>query len=316
MKKIILATCLLNIQSFAIEPSLFTSSYEKYDTSDKYSISTYTLDWQNNRRDLFWGYPGNLEDVTDYGVSFKKRSGDFKGDIESEELSGRLGRKMGFDQYVLLNVGLHNLTYKNKESSHATYNLKYQLKRKEFNIQLMFDHNLYFIEKGVTTPLTDSLKQDYVEARFNYLGKKNFRIPISVKSSSISDSNKSNQQKIAVLYGRSYPTWIWGGYGVERLSFSKKVTGYWSPKKVLSHGPRIEVGHTFMEKLNLGGSYSYSFNKEDSFAEGKSIYASLKAEYGRRENWLTGLSYYISKSKQGTSNWRGEGVRAYLNISF
>ncbi|GEM_PF-4502684 len=305
---------LLNVS--ANEPAQVNASYGFSNTSNGLKTKTYRVTYENNRRDLFWKYQDARPEANDFIFGTVITDAEYLGEISGLKLFTGVGRKWNENNYSRLKLGTHKLKYKESDSSTLYADFTHRLLIGKHDLEFNTNYDFLYIDGGVPGPYTDKLQRLQTRVRGTYRPKDRIRVPYEIEYTKISQGNSLQRQSVGFLYGNAYPIWIWGGYRVERLSYSSTVPGYWSPKKFISHGPLIEWAQTFYENYTIKASYLYSFIKENDGETGNSYYASAAFEYGERNSLLIGLSLFRNKSLQNSSEWWSEGGELYLKYSF
>ncbi|MBT4790566.1 MAG: hypothetical protein HON90_03265 [Halobacteriovoraceae bacterium] len=310
MRLFILSVFIFNFASFALaqERGVLKGEFSRFYTSDDLNISKHEFSYLNNRRNLFWTYPAEEETAVDIGAFVTQYSGGYKtNSFESQQAQLYLGKKWGFKNYTYLKAGGHKFEYEDTKTEMLTYEISHEAKFYTSQLKISFVSDFQFIDQQIPLPLEEGLKREVFQLNYEYKKDKQWRFPILAKKVSISDGNHASQIDLAALYGGVYPVWWWIGYSVAQLSYDERKSGYWSPEKFTSHGPRLEVSYPFTQWWQGIIGYNYSFIKEDDFEAGSSSYSNLGIEYGKRDDGLIQLLWVEIISEQASNEWSSKG---------
>ncbi|CBW26413.1 putative exported protein [Halobacteriovorax marinus SJ] len=300
----------------AEELSQVQAEHSFSNTSDGLKLKEYDLEYRTHRRDLFWLYEDEASKAHDFFLRVKKVDGEHLGEIDGTRFILGYGRKWNESHNSEISFGMHTLSYKNNSSKTPYFNFLQQYRAKLYTLEYSMTHDFYYLIGGVPGPYEEKLKSLKNSIRLVATPRDFLRVPVEIEYTKISGDNSRNRQSASILFGDSYPIWIWLGYRIERLSFDRLDSGYWSPDKFLAHGPHLEWAQTFFSNYTFKLSYLYNFIKENDFASGNSYYLSSTFEYGNRNSLLLGFNVYRNKSMQESSEWWSEGGRVYLKYSF
>ncbi len=294
---------LLIINSSVFAESMINFQYANYSTSDKVKLNEWTLAFDKNARDFFWPYNAEIDSSVDYGLKYLNTSGQSSSTkITSQHLQSYIGKKWS-DFYLKLNLGHHQFKAGSKESR-TTYGIQFQTKyEKLITADLSYKTDWAF--KGNRSPIMAFEKLVAKDIKTNFVIQPNdqWRMPLRFTRSNLSDTNVKTISDLNVLYGRAYPIWWWIGYNYNHTSNKNPSSKYWSPKKVVSHGPQFEFSKSFSETLSLNLGGNYGFLKENQLPSGESTYFSLSVDYGSRDVQLWSINLSRGDSKQNGSNW-------------
>ena len=317
MKNYLTLFILFSSVSFANELAIVSGEVSRFYTTDDLSIEKKSLKIMYNRRDLFWNYENAEKKAYDIGAEATLYSGKYIGDaFDSSAGQIILGKKWNSKNYTSFSFGGHNLNFNEKSFSTATYELKHSHVTTNTRSRISLSKDFQFIQQQIPAPLFDGLIRDELALYWEYLFGTNWRFPVNISQTAISDGNSAISTDFAIHYGRSYPTWWWIGYGVGSQNYSETKVGYWSPEKFTSHGPRAEIAYSLADYWQVMAGYNYSFIQEDNFDAGTSTYKSLGFQYGKRDDGLISLTWIEILSEQQSSVWNSKGYSLVFEKSF
>lgn len=315
MKSLIyLIAFIFSLSSFA--SSKTSVSLNNLETSDDIKMFKKTINYDNHAMDLNWPYSSQGIAWLDYGIEIQQVSGnDSDEEFTALHVQTYLGKQLQ-QNFFKFTVGHHNLK-QNSESSMMTYKLQYQKKFEE-TLFLDFFYENDWSYKHLILPggVQQKLKVHNLGTNLLLTPVPFIRSTMQLLQSNFSDGNTKNRADLAIMYGKAFPLWIWGGYGFEYLRNSQKNLDYWSPDKMISHRLQLEVAKSFKEKWTLKAGGSYSFLKEEEGEWSKSTYASLALEYGDRNSLLVSFGYSKIQAIQDSNPWHMNEYALNLNYLF
>lgn len=298
---------------------------EQERTSDSFSRQGLLGDLSTCHRDLFWPYKKECAGPWEWGAHWRSYKVSMPGATAfasemtafGNEGSISLGVKVSPEHLLTLEVGAHQLralpnrdqitlgvggiTYQWK--AHSTLDLSF-LSRRDFVYQ----------ELKLPSGFEDALSAWNYTLRGLGRFRETWRIPFLLVYRQFSDTNTSSEFDLGVLYGISPGVpWIWAGLGCNQLVYSLKKSGYWTPEKVTSLGPRLEMDLPLGQKfsLNFGGNLNEIY--EQGLPETQGFVFSAGLKYGSRDEANFYCHFLKIQAGQTGNPWSSDGLSCGLN---
>ncbi|MDH5415364.1 MAG: hypothetical protein OEW87_14605 [Flavobacteriaceae bacterium] len=306
--------------SFATELSKTFTSFSQETTSDLLEKKSFFLSYRNHRRDILWPYPNALEKSFDWGIDTNIHSGSVNPDeFSGVSLSTLIGKKFSSELYSQINVGFHNLENKTAKSKQTITNFQFSTQyviTSTLSANFRYTHDYVYYEMMLPKGVTDYLEADSLYTTFTYKWSKRIKSKFNANWKLLSDSNTKKQYSFDTLYGVSpgWP-WIWFGLGMEHLSFTKDLDGYWTPLDFLMIGPRLEAAFTLYKKLSITIAFNANrYHDRDLDTWGNGYYGTVKLQYGKRDELHYELLYTKIETSQNSTKWNSDQVALQMAI--
>lgn len=299
----------------AIEPQRVSFNTSTESASDDLLLQKYNIEYSNHRRNLFWNYNGVHEEANDYGAELNITKGILNSSFKGFELELFYGKKIDFNTYVQMSIGHHHLDAAIKTQI-IPYSFNYQKVYEKINIDFKFKSDFFYNETASQVPVSNGLIAKTFNLGINYSPASSVRIPFNVRKSIISDGNISTNATLSVMYGSSYPKWIWIGIGFQNMGHDNNKAGYWSPESFYSYGPKLEFSTNITANTQAGFSINEAIIKEKNFNQGRASSYSVSASYGDRNTKKYTIQASHNKSAQGSGLWESKSAKFNCEVSF
>lgn len=271
-------------------------------TSDKIDYLTTTLELKHDPSDFFWPYKNKSQNEWGVKARWDTSNSNF---LDSQYSEIQLHKAWSSKKSkIKLEVGSGQIK-SGDSSTHLVGSLKYErLIKKKFQFSLD-------IAKAFAAPVILPLnsfpsfaftKKAHLRLKYQ-LGKK-IDLQVQQRTDLFSDSNTRNWFDSEIMYAISrFPTWARIGFGASYLKFKTQDPRFWSPQKVFSYGPRIDLSMPLYKKLSFFTGGSLNFFQEDDFTPGDGHYARLGLSHGGREDLKASFFIEDSRSTQNNNVW-------------
>ncbi|MCO4792201.1 MAG: hypothetical protein KC493_00710 [Bacteriovoracaceae bacterium] len=317
--KILIFIALFIYTSFALaDMSHFNFSSSYTGTRDHFMLRSFGMSWDKNRRYSGWEYPNEDTRAYDYGLSTTINNGSaLSSKFQASRIMVNFGRKWSKSLSTKIFSGVHELKNKSSNQKHVTVPVKLEqtFKVKEWlfsSISLVKDWNYQDLQ--LSSAVDNFTKKSTVHHHFLITPTERVRLSLRGRNSKYSDTNKSYTQDLDMKYkvGPKH-SWYLVGLGSEYTRFEKNLSGYWTPRKFLSVGPRFEVVQSIKEKFSLSLALNLNRFRDENGAWGDGFYSNTAITYGKRESLNTSLGYERIQSRQSENLWYSEKI--YLNLN-
>ncbi len=302
----------------AEEPGLFNVRASTESTTDKVRLDVVHVDFRSHWRNLFWPYPQAAEKAWDYGVTTEWLFGyNPVDDFSGVRLFGTVGRKFSHRFNADVSLGLHQLRATGALTGRVLPYFGAAISafpiENDLFMEVKFSHDLVYQDLLQLGPVVDLLWANSGAADLIYRPMDRIRIALRTSLRGFNDGNTRRYADFGVMYGLSIGVpWIWAGAGSEYVSFPRRESGYWSPSRFLAGGPRFEATTPLFDRFSAGLGLNVTRFREESLDPGWGYYATLKLEYGSRDDFLIDLGFTRISSSQNTLGWSSETLLLHV----
>ncbi|MEK6625653.1 MAG: hypothetical protein AABY86_11830 [Bdellovibrionota bacterium] len=281
----------LSRSSESEEPGIINTKMRSDSVANNISMKSFSLNYQNNRRNIFWPYDYSRPAAFDFGLNILQNEGNTSQyTFEGNHIAGILGRMFSPDHYLNIFVGTHvlqNTTQDKIVTDHhlLTQGLGYAYKHDNF--QLSFDYKKDFMYTNLFLPA--GVEHTLVENKFEIVTKiklaKALESSISLKHSLVNDKNQLTSFGAELNGGYEvHPFSIFGGMSTS-YGQSKFITSrYPSPWYVLGAGPNLGANYSFRDTLIVSSGMAYTRFIDHLKIEGSEINKFFQLEFGNRNS--------------------------------
>ena len=308
-------TIILPSRSYSNEMSHSLFKWSQTETSDHLELEIFHLSFKNHRRNLIYPFKGAAKSALDYGFQYQMNTGNnqnIKG-IENS-IVPYIGKKISKKWYAEAAIGYSQLKNKhtNKSHSFSPYRLKGEFNMSQFFSSLELSKTSNFLEMRYPKAISEYLKKNKLQWIALYTPQK-FRFKLTERLSSFNDDNNLFYQDFDAKYNLSFDQhWILIGLGTEYYRYKKNESGYWTPRKFLTFGPRVEMTFKFIEHwlYTLAGNINRFRNENRVFGNG--LYLNTWLQYRLRNESHLRIGYERVQSRQNSDKWNSS--RTYLEF--
>ncbi|MBI2521700.1 MAG: hypothetical protein HYV97_14895 [Bdellovibrio sp.] len=285
-------------------------------------MRTLSVNYQNNRRNIFWPYENSTLAAYDLGIGFQQNKGNTPEYMfEGDHIMALLGRMFSPNHYLSLNVGTHIL----KKSTDAITSTEHALTTEGLDysyikgfFQLHFEFKKDFMYSNLFLPA--GVQYDLIENKFELVAKiktlGGTEYSTSIKHSLINDDNQFTSFNAGIVdVFELHPLYFFGGvnvnYGQSRFTTQK----YPSPWYILGAGPQFGVNYAPSDILTLSLGYSYTRSVDNLKVKGSEENKFIQVEFGNRNSLEMTLSYIKMSSLSLGEKWYDDQLNFSLNFS-
>lgn len=275
-------------------------------TSDGLSFQSYSLHWMKDRQDFIYPYNEEKHPRYNFRLDYTQASATESG---SELNAHKLGAGISYlaKDHLLWKLwgGVHQ--YKNStgtDEQAVVGEISVEWKKGDFyqfgSVGRDYAYQDLFVPKGIE----EDLKSDRLFARSLYTGFPGYRLNNRFTLNKLSDGNKRWQDDIDVK--RQFlknQLWLWLGAGGEYIYTNRDVTGYWTPRRYISFGPRIELGIDLTSLLSLQHGTNFNYFYDENSRTGYGYYTITNLRWGKRDNRNLSLGFERILSRQNSKDW-------------
>ena len=308
--------------AFADSEGQLKSVLTYHQTADQAMFRGFEQSYTSHRRDLFYPYTGEASTALDWSIRAGARSGQFPS-TKFDGYSGAIGmgRKLSEQLYVMGEIGLSQLRDVEEDQSVEAFTYQFKVQKiwwEKIYLEVgtesgLLDHEL--VIPGGIENLLDADTQTFnvtfwLHPKLRLIGRNTLRF--------YSDDNRRQIHDWSIMYALSlWPSWIWVGLGGEYTGFGHTTLDYWSPRKNVSYGPRLELSVPLFKSLMATAGINVSRIKEDDFSWGRGHYASVGLQWkDRNDPWNLQLEYIEIESQRESSVWESESLIFSANFAF
>lgn len=278
-------------------PNLISATASSINTTSEFQSDNYSLNYKTalkNSSELSLGIESLY--TTGTAANFKFNFQNFGINLENSNSSRKLYAKIAFDKRTI---------NQSADSTNLLGMVGGDWVISKSNIAFEFGRKSFAQELQSLTSVRDNLTGSYYVLRYNLLFSERWQIRALNKSYFISDSNNRTDSDVGLMYGisPSWP-WIWVGFGAEYLTNSiANTTGYWSPRKFLNLGPRLDVAFPLFDKYSFSAGLNLNKYNDFDFGDGTGFYSLAKIVHGGKDSLKVEAGIESISSEQNSNRW-------------
>ena len=306
---------LLSFNSYADEPEHLMLSASTANTSDDLSLKTYGLEVRNNRRSLVYPYEDSADNAWDFGLKHYESSGSSESLHFIHSFSELFfGRKISPKFYVEAGAGVSKLESDNESKSFNSYKTKFEYSHEQIYFKSRYAHEDTVLEMRYPRAINSFLKSHEFENIILWTPQK-YRFKYLIRKHWFSDNNVLTYQDLDLKYNLSRNGyWILAGLGFENYNNTEQSSGYWTPDKFSSFGPRFEVTGPFYKISYFHFALNLNRFSDENDDQGNGYYLNIGLQSAERNLNHFKIGYERVKSNQGSDYW--SLGRPYLNYNY
>ncbi|MCO4754572.1 MAG: hypothetical protein KC478_08815 [Bacteriovoracaceae bacterium] len=313
--KFIFCSLLFISSAFADELGHLSLSASTAQTSDDLSLKTYGLEVRSNRRNLVYPYENSKSEAWDLGARHSTSTGSSEGLHFSHSFTeGFVGKKLNNRWYLEVGSGVSNLESDQDNDSFSTFSTKLEYSFEQLYFRSRYGHEDTILDMRYPRAISSYLKSHKFENTLLWTPGK-YRAKYLIKKENLSDGNSLTYQDLELKYNLSRNSyWILAGFGFEKYSNSKQSSGYWTPEKFISYGPRFEITGPAIKSSYFHLALNLNRFKDENEDEGNGYYLNVGIQSAERNENHFKIGYERVKSNQGRDYW--SVGRPYLNYNY
>lgn len=294
---------------------LFLASFSAHATGINFELSR-TSD-QIHSRSVSFDYAKKKEEAWSFGYLAKQMQ--FRQDVGSNRGTAHrafagYSWKISPEDLLFVSAGANYLKIANADTTKVVGSVQYRKTMDSWQITASSERRSLVEDTRNTSKVSFFLMDQKSKIGSTYRIAEKWKAGAGLGHSYLSDSNSALLFDSNVQYGisESWP-WIWAGYGIEGMRYRENKVGYWSPRKFLSHGPRLDMSFGIYEKLSGIIAFNYNFHRENG-TKGSGFLGGAGLQWGQWDGNHFRLIYSKIRSRQNQSPWIYEGLQLTCNI--
>lgn len=322
MKQISMILLFLTIPAWAWEYINIDSA--RTNTSDDISFSTISLKAESNRRELLYPYQNEKSKQIDYGLNAWVRSGNSQQyNFNGHEVLGMVRLVPNKEHMFTARAGYHFLKGDSTQMNQPQWKrvvgeLFYE--NRSFNgiySSLLFSSDFAYVDLMLPKGIEKGLVQNKIKNHLLITKYKNIRIQNRLSHSRLSDHNNKWHDDFDLKFNLGITDiWLWAGLGAEYTRFDKDINGYWTPRRHISVGPRVELTLNLIDRIYLNHGTNLNRFYDENSQYGTGYYTVSSFQYGARDKRNVRIGFERLLSRQNSKNWSSNQFFITGNIFF
>ena len=274
-------------------------------TSDKLDYEQIRIQFSENKTNLHWPLKRESEGSFEWDLQYRfDESKNSNIRFNYSEASAGLALKLWKKHKLSFRAGVGEVK-QNRKSAQGVGEIKYEGRwLPNLGVTLKADHSL---SAPLILPLNGNATEVFAQgfsSQINYTLLDSWDFQLQTLNHFLLDGNQRNAFDVQAMYALArFPHWIRFGLGTSYLSYQKRSPNYWTPRRLSSYGPRIDLSFQLVENFNAFAGGSINLFQEDSFTPGDGHYVKAGLRYGNRENWQLSAAFENGESIQNNNLW-------------